>query len=124
MSSDDESIITHPEPRYQLRSNTQSFEPISLSSRSSRRYHPASIALSSSNTTLIKIPGSDYTTSTVHQSLFGGFNQWGTPVTTPAFTPSSYIPLQAVTSTPTYTMEISNSSGELRSSAKGQVPFL
>jgi hypothetical protein len=37
------------------------------------------------------------------------FNQWGTPVTTPAFTPSSHIPLQAVTSTPTYTMEISSS---------------
>ncbi len=36
MSSDDESSITHPEPRYQLRNNTQPFEPISLSSRSSR----------------------------------------------------------------------------------------
>jgi hypothetical protein len=35
MSSDDESSTARPEPRYQLRSNTQSFEPISLSSRSS-----------------------------------------------------------------------------------------
>jgi hypothetical protein len=41
------------------------------------------------------------------------FNQWGTPVTTPAFTPSSHIPLQAMTSTPIYTMEVSSSSGRI-----------
>ncbi len=93
MSSDDESITTHLEPRYQLRNNTQSFEPISLSSRFSRRYHQAFTTPSSSNTTPIRIPGSDYTTSMVYQSPFGGFNQWGTPITIPAFTPSSYIPL-------------------------------
>jgi hypothetical protein len=51
MSSDDENITTHPEPRYHFRSNTQSFEPISLSSRSSRWYHQASTTPSSSNTT-------------------------------------------------------------------------
>ncbi len=110
MSSDDESTTIHPEPRYQLRSNTQSFEPISLSSRASRRYHQASTAPSSSSITLIRNLGSGYTTSTVHQSPFGGVNQWGTPIATPTFTPSPYIPLQAVTSTPTYTMEVSNSS--------------
>ncbi len=113
MSSDDESTITHPEPRYQLRSNTQPFEPIYLSSRSSRRYHQASTAPSSSSTTPIRNSGSGYTTSTVHQSPFGGVNQWGTPVAAPTFTPSSYIPLQAVTSTPIYTMEVSSSSGRI-----------
>jgi hypothetical protein len=41
----------------------------------------------------------------VHQSPFGGVNQWGTPVAAPVFTPS----LQAVTFTPIYTMEVSNS---------------
>ncbi len=44
----------------------------------------------------------------VHQSPFGGVNQWGTSNVTPTFTPSPYISLQVVTSTPIYTMEISN----------------
>jgi hypothetical protein len=74
MSSDDESTTTHLEPRYQLRSNTQPFEPIYLNSRSSRRYHQASTAPSSSSTTPIKNSGSVYTTSTIHQSPFGGVN--------------------------------------------------
>ncbi len=113
MSSDDESTTTHPEPRYQLRNNTQPFEPISLSSRSSRRYHQASTTPSSSSTTPIKNSGSGYTTSTVHQSPFGGVNQWGTPVAAPTFSPSSYTPLQAVISTPIYTMEVSSSFGRI-----------
>ncbi len=113
MSSDDESSTTHLEPRYQLRSNTQPFEPISLSSRFSRRYHQTSITPSSSSTTPIRNSGSCYTTSTVHQSPFGGVNQWGTPIATPTFTPSPYIPLQAVTSTPIYTMEVNSSSGRI-----------
>ncbi len=113
MSSDDESMTAQPEPRYQLRSNTQSFEPISLSSRASRRYHQVSIAPSSSNTTPTRNSGSGYTTSTVHQSPFGGANQWGTPIIAPTFTPSPYTPLQAVTSTPIYTMEVSSSSGRI-----------
>jgi hypothetical protein len=46
----------------------------------------------------------------VHQSPFGGFNQWGTPVATPAFTPAPYILLQTVTSTLIYTMEVNSSS--------------
>jgi hypothetical protein len=74
MSSDDESTTARPEPRYQLRSNTQSFEPISLSSRSSRRYHQTSTAPPSSNTTLTRNSGSGYTTLTIHQSAFGGVN--------------------------------------------------
>jgi hypothetical protein len=49
----------------------------------------------------------------VHQSPFGGVNQWGTPAAAPAFTPSSYIPLQAVTSTPIYTMEVNSSFGKI-----------
>jgi hypothetical protein len=46
----------------------------------------------------------------VHQSPFKGVNQWGTPTTEHAFTPSPYIPLQAMTSTPIYTMEVNSSS--------------
>ncbi len=49
----------------------------------------------------------------VHQSPFGGVNQWGTPVAAPAFTPSSYISLQVVTFTPIYTMEVNSSSGTI-----------
>ncbi len=107
MFSDDESTITHQEPRFQLRSNTQPFEPISLSSRSSRRYHQAS------SITRIRNSGLGYTTSTTHQNPFGGVNQWSTPTTAPTFTPSPYIPLQAVTLTPIYTMEVSSSSGRI-----------
>ncbi len=113
MSSDDESTTIHLEPRYQLRSNTQPFEPISLSSRSSQRYHQASTTPSSSNTTPIRNSGSGYTTSTVHQSPFGGVNQWGTPVAAPTFTPSPYTLLQVMTSTPIYTMEVSSSSRKI-----------
>jgi hypothetical protein len=45
----------------------------------------------------------------VHQSPFGGVNQWGTLVAELTFTPSLYIPLQVVTFTPIYTMEVSSS---------------
>jgi len=45
----------------------------------------------------------------IHHSPFGGVNQWGTLVVAPTFTPSAYIPLQVVTSTPIYTMEVNNS---------------
>jgi hypothetical protein len=106
MSSDDESTTVHPEPRYQLRSNTQSFELISLSSRSSWRYHQTSTAPSSASTTPTRNSGLRYITSTLHQSPFGRVNQWGTLATVPAFTPSLYISLQVVTSTPIYTMEV------------------
>jgi len=110
MSSDDESTTTHPEPRYQLQSNTQPFEPIYLSSRSSRWYHQASTTPLSFSTTPIRNSGSGYTTSIVHQSPFGGVNHWGMPVAAPTFTPSPYTSLQAVTLTPIYTMEVSSSS--------------
>ncbi len=69
-----------------------------------------SIAPSSSSTTPTKNLGSCYTTLMIHQSPFGAVHQWGTPVAAPTFTPSPYIPLQAVTSTPIYTMEVSSSS--------------
>jgi hypothetical protein len=49
----------------------------------------------------------------VHQSPFGGAHQWGTPVIAPIFTPSPYIPLQVVTSTPIYTVEVSSSYGRI-----------
>jgi len=49
----------------------------------------------------------------VHQSPFGGAHQWTTPVAAPTFAPSPYTPLQAVTSTPIYTMEVSSSSGKI-----------
>ncbi len=113
MSSDDDSITAQPEPRYQLRSNTQSFESISLSSRSSWRYHQMSTAPSSSSTTLTKNSGSGYITSTVHQSPFGRAHQWGTPVAACTFIPSPYILLQTMTSTPIYTMEVSSSPGRI-----------
>jgi hypothetical protein len=60
----------------------------------------------SSNTTPTRNLGSGYITSTVHQSSFGGVNQWGTPDTTPIFTPSPYILLQVVPFTPIYAMEV------------------
>ncbi len=49
----------------------------------------------------------------VHQSPFEGVNQWGTPIFAPAFTPSPYIPLQVMTSTPIYTMEVNSSFGKI-----------
>jgi hypothetical protein len=49
----------------------------------------------------------------VHQSPFGRVNQWGTHVAALAFIPSPYVPLQAITSTPIYTMEVSSSSGKI-----------
>jgi hypothetical protein len=91
MSSNDESIIVQLEPRYQLRSNTQSFESISLSSRSSWWYHQTFTMPLSSSTIPTRNFNSGYTTSTVHQSPFGGVNQWGTTIATPTFTPSPYI---------------------------------
>jgi hypothetical protein len=49
----------------------------------------------------------------VYQSPFEGVNQWGTLVATLTFTPSLYIPLQAITFTPTYTMEVNDSFGRI-----------
>jgi hypothetical protein len=74
MSSDDESTIAQLEPKYQLRSNTQFFELISLNSQSSRRYYQASITPLSSSITLTRNSGLGYITSTIHQSPFGGVN--------------------------------------------------
>jgi hypothetical protein len=59
MSSDDESITVQPKPRYQLRSNTQSFESIFLTVIKYNSYP--------------KI-GLSYVTSMVHQSPIGGVN--------------------------------------------------
>jgi hypothetical protein len=67
----------------------------------------------SSNTTATRNSSSGYITSIVHQSPFGGVNQWGTFVAAPTFTSSLYISLQAVTSTPIYTMEVSSSYGRI-----------
>jgi hypothetical protein len=49
----------------------------------------------------------------VDQSQFGRVNQKGMFATTTAFTPSPYILLQVITSTPIYTIEVSNSSGRI-----------
>jgi hypothetical protein len=57
--------------------------------------------------------GLGYITSTIHQSPFRGVNLWGTHVATPTFTPSLYISLQDVTSTPIYTMEVNSSSRKI-----------
>jgi len=72
----------------------------------------------SSNTAPIRNSGSGYTTSTIHQSPFRGVNQWGTPVVAPTFTPSLYTPLQTMTSTPIYTMEVNSSSGRIEKFSK------
>jgi len=72
-----------------------------------------SITPPSFSTTPTRNSSSGYTTSTVHQSPFGRVNQWGMLVAAPTFTPSPYIPLQAVTSTPIYTMEVSSSSRKM-----------
>ncbi len=68
----------------------------------------------SSNRTPTKNLGLGYTTSTIHQSPFGRVNEWGAPITALAFTPSPYIPLQAIIFTPIYTMEVSSSSGRIK----------
>jgi hypothetical protein len=62
--------------------------------------------------------GSSYTTSMVHQSPFGGVNQWGRHIVTPIFTPSPYILLQAITSTPISTMEVNSSSMRIEKFSK------
>jgi hypothetical protein len=49
----------------------------------------------------------------IHHNPFGGVNQWGMFVGAPIFTPSLYISLQAVTSTPIYTMEVNSSSRKI-----------
>jgi hypothetical protein len=72
-----------------------------------------STAPPSSSTTSTKISSSGYTTSTVHQSPFGGVNKWGTLAAALAFTPSPYIIQQVVTSTPIYTMEVNSSFGRI-----------
>jgi hypothetical protein len=50
----------------------------------------------------------------VHQSPFVKVHQWGTHVAAITFTPSLYIPLQAITSTPIYTMEVNGSFGKIK----------
>ncbi len=67
----------------------------------------------SSCTTPIRNSSSSYTTTTIHYSPFGRVNQWGTHVATLAFTTLAYIPLQVITITPIYTMEVSNSFGKI-----------
>ncbi len=57
--------------------------------------------------------GPSYITSTVHQSSFVGAHQWGTLIVAHASKPSPYIPLQAITFTSIYTMEVSSSSGRI-----------
>jgi hypothetical protein len=95
-----------------------------LSSKSSQWYHQTSTTPPSSNITRTRNLGLGYTTSMIHQSPFGGVNQWGMPVAAPTFTPSPYISLQVITSTPIYTWRSVAPMGELKSLAKGQVPFL
>jgi uncharacterized membrane protein len=67
--------------------------------------------------------GSSYTTSTVHESPFGGVNEWGMFVAALTFTPSPYILLQLVTSTPIYTIEATILLGKLRSQWKARYHF-
>jgi len=110
MSSNDESTTVQPKPKYQLWTDTWSFKLIFLNSWFSRWYHQVSTVPPSSSTIPTKNSSSCYITSTIHQNPFKGLNQWGMLAATPTFTQSSYIPLQAITSTLIYTMEVSNSS--------------
>jgi hypothetical protein len=73
-----------------------------------------SIAPLSSSTTPTRNSGSNYSTSTIHQSPFRRVNKWGMLVAAPAFTPTPYISLQDVTYTLIYTMEVRNSSGKIK----------
>ncbi len=50
----------------------------------------------------------------INGTSFGKVNQWGTPAATPAFTTSLYIPLQVITFTPIYTMELNSSFGKIQ----------
>jgi hypothetical protein len=50
----------------------------------------------------------------IHQSSFGRVNQWGMLVFALTFTPSPYILLQVVTSTPIYTMEVHSFFGRIK----------
>jgi hypothetical protein len=68
---------------------------------------------SSSSKIVIRNSGSSFITLTVHHSPFKEVNQLGTLVVAPGSTPSLYILLQAVTSTPIYTMEVNNSFGRI-----------
>jgi len=68
---------------------------------------------SSSNTTVTRNSNSGYITSIIHQSPFGGVNKWDMLVAAPTFTSSLYTLLQAITSTPIYTMEVSSSYGRI-----------
>jgi hypothetical protein len=90
----------------------------------SNQYHQTSTMPPSSTTTPTRNSGSGYTTSTIHQSLFGGVNQWGSLIVAPTFTPSPYISLQVVTSTPIYTMEVSSSSGRIEKFSGRPCTFL
>jgi hypothetical protein len=54
----------------------------------------------------------------IHQSAFGGVNQCNMPVAAPNFTPSPYIPLQVITFTRIYTMEVSSSFGRIEKFSK------
>jgi hypothetical protein len=77
-----------------------------------------SIVSPSFNKTLIKNSGSNYTTWTIHENPFGGVNQWNILVSVLVFTPSPYILLQAITSTPIYTMGVSNCSRRIEKFSK------
>jgi len=109
MSSNDDTTTTQLKPKYQLQSNPRSFELIFLNSWSSRWYHQAFTSPPSFNTTPTKNSGLDYTTSIIYQSPFGRVNELGMLVPAPTFLPSPYIPLQVITFTPIYTMEVKNS---------------
>ncbi len=124
MSSDDENTTTQLEPKYQLRSNTQSLELISLSSRSSRRYHQASTAPLSSSITPTRNSGSGYITSMVHQSPFGGAHQWGTPIAALLSHHHRIFRCKSLPLHPYTPWKLAVLVGELRSSAEGQVLFL
>jgi hypothetical protein len=87
------------------------------------------------NTTPTRNSGLGYITSIVHQSPFGVVNKWGMPTVAIAFTPvvvvtfthaaaialtpSPYILLQAITSTPIYTMEVNRFFKRIESSVEG-----
>jgi hypothetical protein len=69
-------------------------------------FHDGTIKCLRHPTTPTKNLASGCTTSTIHQSPFGGVNQWDMRAAALTFTPSPYISLQADTSTPIYTMEV------------------
>ncbi len=124
MSMDDESTTTQPKPRYQQWNNTWSFEPISLSSRFLWRYYQVFTMPPSFNITPTKNSSSGYTTSTIHQSPFGGLINRVCLLLHQLSHHHHIFYCKLLPLHPYTPWRSTVLLGEMRSSVEGQVPFL